>query len=521
LYDKVLRADSLTQKEGEEMKAFRFGPTMLLGMALGLGVVADLLLREIPWGINAPLWGLVFAGVILILQRSSTARLIGGWEIALAVVLLCSAAIAWRDAPMLAVFDFFAAAAGGILLLMRTPQMDLRRVQIADLIVGTISSLLDAILGAAGLIFADLKTDIPRAGQKGEKGLQLIRGSLLALPLILLFGSLFVAADAMFEHLVLEVLNIDFAELFFHLFTIAIVTWVLGGILRERFIGGTRAWSIQTPRKGFSLGFTEIAIVLGSVVFLSLAFVLTQFVYLFGGTAYVLGENALTVAEYARRGFFELVVVAGLTLPVLLLAEWILRKGDPAHERWFRILAGAQLVLLLIIMASAMHRLTLYQMEFGLTQQRVYASTVLLWLGVVFIWFALTVLRGKRDRFAFGAFASGVALLLLLHLVNPDDLIVSTNVARYREGKELDARYIRTLSADAVPRLVNSLSSIPEPERGKVAARLLKIRDHLEEDDWRTWNISRSRALSLLEEHRDRLEKEAEGWTDSRNQQKR
>jgi hypothetical protein len=384
--------------------------------------------------------------------------------------------------------------------------MDLRRVQIADLIVGAISSMLDAMLGAAGLIFADLKTDIPVAGRKGERGLQLVRGGLLALPLILLFGSLFVAADAMFEHVVLEVLNIDFAELFCHLFTITCVTWVFGGILRERFLGGTRSWSIQTPKKGISLGFTEVAVVIGSVVFLSLAFVLTQFVYLFGGSSYVLGENALTVAEYARRGFFELVVVAGLSLPLLLMAEWILRKEDPAHERWFRLLAGAQLVLLLIIMASAMHRLYLYQMEFGLTQMRVYASTVLVWLAVVLLWFVLTVLRGRRDRFAFGAFTSGVALLLLLHFVNPDDLIVSTNVARYEEGKELDGKYIGTLSADAVPRLVGSLSSIPEPERGKLAARLLRMRDRLEEHDWRTWNYSRSRALSLLEKHRHRLE---------------
>jgi len=497
------------------MKAFRFGPTLLLGTALLLGVLADLLLREMPWGLNAALWALAFAGVILFLRSSSGPHLIAGWEFALLVVALCGAAIAWRDAPMLAASDFLAAAAGGLLLTMRTPTMDLRRIQIAELIIGFISSLIDAMLGAAGLIFADLKSALPGAERTGERGVDLIRGGLLALPLILLFGSLFVAADAMFEHVVLEILKIDFAELFRHLFTVAFVTWVLGGIFRERFLTGARSWSIQTPRRGFSLGFTEIAIIIGSVLFLSLGFVVTQFVYLFGGSQYVLGADALTVAEYARRGFFELVAVSCLTLPVLLLAEWILRRENPAHHRWFRILAGAQLVLLSAIMFSAMHRLYLYQMEFGLTQLRVYASTVLLWLAVVFVWFALTVLRLRRDRFAFGAFAGGVALLLLLHLVNPDDLIVRTNVARYGEGKELDANYISMLSADAVPRLMSSLSSIPEPERGELAARLLRMRQRLEEGDWRSWNYSRSRALSLLDRQRGLLEKEAAAWSES------
>ena len=52
---------------------------------------------------------------------------------------------------------------------------------------------------------------------------------------------------------------------------------------------------------------------------------LVQFRYLFGGAALVQVSETLTYAEYARRGFFELVAVAALLLPIMLLLDWVAR----------------------------------------------------------------------------------------------------------------------------------------------------------------------------------------------------
>ena len=60
------------------------------------------------------------------------------------------------------------------------------------------------------------------------------------------------------------------------------------------------------------LGIVELGIVLGLLDVLFLAFVLVQFRYLFGGAELVQVSATLTYAEYARRGFFELVAVAAL-----------------------------------------------------------------------------------------------------------------------------------------------------------------------------------------------------------------
>jgi hypothetical protein len=232
---------------------------------------------------------------------------------------------------------------------------------------------------------------------------------------------------------------------------------------------------------------------------LFLLFVLVQLRYLFGGAALVGVTPGLTYSEYARRGFFELVAAAALVLPLLLLAHWLLRKEQPAHERIFRGLAGVQILLLFVIMVSAVERMWLYQQEYGLTEQRVYPTAFMGWLAVVFVWFALTVLRGRRERFAFGAMVAGYLLLAMLHFLSPEALVVRVNAARAAAGRSLDVRYALSLSADAVPELISALPSLNPQDRCTVADHLLR-RWSSPDGSWRTWSLARARAQQAVEE---------------------
>jgi hypothetical protein len=229
-----------------------------------------------------------------------------------------------------------------------------------------------------------------------------------------------------------------------------------------------------------------------------------QFRYLFGGLAELARSETLTYAEYARRGFFELVTVAALLLPLLLLLHWLLRREEPGRERGFRILAGALLALLFMVMASALQRMWIYQQQYGLTELRVYTTAFMGWLALVGVWFAATVLRGRRERFAFGALAAGLAVIALLNVINPDALIVRTNVAR-TAIQPFDADYAGSLSADAVPELIAALPSLPEEERCQAAADILldwsPPEGRGEQRDWRTWNWSRSRAWDSIDDN--------------------
>jgi hypothetical protein len=159
------------------------------------------------------------------------------------------------------------------------------------------------------------------------------------------------------------------------------------------------------------------------------------------------------------------------------------------------------LALLAIVIASALQRMRLYMQQYGLTELRVYATGVILWLAVVCAWFALTVLRGRRHLFAIGALAAGFAATLTLNVVDPDALIARTNMTR----PAVDVGYLSGLSDDAVPTLVARLRRLPAEQRVFLARALLdRTRGGR---DWRSWNLSRERSADVLRTHRAELQR--------------
>jgi hypothetical protein len=150
----------------------------------------------------------------------------------------------------------------------------------------------------------------------------------------------------------------------------------------------------------------------------------------------------------------------------------------------------------------------LYRAEYGLTEQRFYAVAFMVWLGVLLVWFLITVPRGRRDAFAGGVLASGLATLLLLHVVDPEDTIVRANASLPRV---FDVKYALTLGADAAPALLETVPLL-DPERQAALARGLLTRwSPPAEEDWRTFSFARARARRVVGDAVAELELMAEG----------
>ena len=163
-------------------------------------------------------------------------------------------------------------------------------------------------------------------------------------------------------------------------------------------------------------------------------------------------------------------------------------------------MAATLLVLLGIVIASALQRMRLYVEHFGLTELRLYATGVTVWLAVVSGWFAMTVLRGRRHAFALGTLVAGFVATFALNVVDPDALIARTNVTR----PAVDVSYLAKLSDDAVPTLVSRIRSLPSAQRAVLARSLLDRRNA--GGDWRSWSLSRSRAADAIRAHRAELQ---------------
>jgi hypothetical protein len=125
------------------------------------------------------------------------------------------------------------------------------------------------------------------------------------------------------------------------------------------------------------------------------------------------------------------------------------------------------------------------------------------WIFAVLLWFVLTVMRSHRDRFAFGALVAGFAAILAINLMNPDALIARTNIDRLQEGKRFDPYYLTTLSADAIPMIVDALPEIgqkPVWQDFSLQQEILYTWSK-KPTDWRTWNLGRTRAYQAIDDY--------------------
>jgi len=525
---------------------------LALAAAAVLGLLGDLLLRAVPWGVNAPIWMLVLVvGAGLLVWQARLPILGEGRWLAL-VALAFAGGIALRDSPVLLTVNLLAVllslglaghrAAGGWPIVGGLPQY--------------LGALLSAGFHACGgvlvLALYDVRwSEVPRTGWTVPV-LATLRGLLIAIPLVMLFGALFMAADAVFSGLVSNLLAIDVRELVFHLFWVGVWSWLAAGFLRQLLfctIGidglggppkerltplapeeaptpqrpppaageGEQADGLPSPSQGGGtgggglsggegrprrvggrvgvLGIVELGVVLGLLDVLFLAFVLVQFRYLFGGAELVQVSESLTYAEYARRGFFELVAVAALLLPIMLLLDWVARLDGPRETAIYRVLAGLLVLLLFVVIVSALQRMRLYTQEYGLTELRLYTTAFMLWITAGAVWYLATVLRDHRERFLFGAMMAGLVVAASLNAIDPDDLIVRTNAGRPDAPARFDGTYTLGLSADAGPALIEALPTMPAHQRVVVARRLLQRWEASESQDWRSSNYGRWRSL--------------------------
>ena len=473
------------------------------GAAAGLGILGDVLLRSAPWGLNLALWTAALVTAVALLQRwvdADDAAM--GW---IPLALGTAALMAWRDSPTLKALDLVALGIILGLAMLRARGGQVRMAGIAHHAAGVAASAGDAAVGAATLLFRDVRWQELRGdGMAARHGVAAVRGGAIALPLLLVFGGLLASADARFQRLLGGMFDFDLPVLLGHVAFALLVAWICGGILRTMTIGGEAPGPVVRRPESLSLGIVETGIVLGLLDLLFLAFVAVQLPYFFGSAAVIQGPGSTSFSDYARGGFFELVTVAGLVLPMLLFADWIVRRESPSHARLFRWLAGAQVALLFVIMGSALHRMRLYQGAYGLTELRLYTTAFMLWLGVVFGWFAWTVLRGHRERFAWGALTTALEAVVILHVVNPDATIVRVNAARADAPIRFDGAYAASLSADAVPPLLAALPEV-RPELRCLAADRLQRRWHESEADWRSWSLSRGRARALVARRAEEL----------------
>ncbi|MDI9887889.1 DUF4173 domain-containing protein [Streptomyces sp. HNM0645] len=329
------------------------------------------------------------------------------------------------------------------------------------------------------------------AGSRGRWG-PVLRASAVAVLLLLVFGALFAGADAAFADL-LGQLTPDVSGVHAPWRFLLFLVGLAGALAAAHTAAAPLRWDRLTLRQGRARGRFEWALPLIVLDLLFAAFIAVQLAVLFGGYDKVLRETGLTYAEYARQGFWQLLWATLLTLVVIGLALRWAPRGEARDSALVRAVLGTLCVLTLVVVASALRRMDLYVDAYGLTRLRISVAAMELWLGLVLVLIIAAGLLGSRwlPRAVAG---SAAAAVLAFGLGSPDALVAERNVQRFESTGKIDVRYLRDLSADAVP----ALDALPEPVR---SCALKDIESALRESEqsWYDTSWGQARAREILE----------------------
>jgi hypothetical protein len=473
---------------------------IVAGFAFTIGIAGDLLLRTGPWGLNLPVWITLAVGTAA--WFTARARGTPWWRESTWYLpaVFFAACVAWRDAEQLTAWNIL-----GVLLTLLIPALRSRSGHLFTTPLGLYISQpfrtgLSVVFGPIVTAAEDIAWNELHMNTRSKRMSAIAIGIAIALPIALVFGSLLASADPVFDEFLRSLFDWDFASIVSHTLLTALLAWLTAGYLGGILGHGTPKSLAWAPPSRPRVGLVEIGIPLGVLVVLFTAFVAVQARYLFGGEAWVQTTMGLTYAEYARRGFFELIAVAGLLLPVLLAADWLMNPEDAPALRRFRALVWVLLLLAIPMVASALERMRLYVDAYGLSSDRIYALSVMTWVVLALAWFAFTVLRGMRDRCAFGAMVGGFAVLAALNVLNPDRTVARVNFARMDQGNELDVPYLADLSADGVSEV---LAQLQTRGIGVPCVQVERIEERWESErpsGWRRWNLGRLRARQAVRE---------------------
>lgn len=463
----------------------------ILIAALGLGIAANFLMKNVDsWRAGFVLWVFLVLGVTWMVHRASDApaetlrerKLLFGAAGFFALLLVL------RDAPTLYAVDFFAFAVVLFLVAWRASGRALTKLEPRDALVGVASAVTAGVGGAPLLALRDAEFgNLEESQRRSYRGFGI--GAVAAAPVLLVVALLLGEADPLFAGFLEEtgvLLNGTVAST---LIFIGAVSWVTAGALRGSLVPvGVKATHF---RGQLQLGFSTVAPLLGGMTLLLSAWIGLQVRSLFGGAAYVAETVGMTVAEYARGGFFDLIVIAGIVLASLLVVDDLLDRTEGKERASFRTLGMVLIGLVGAVLVSAVLRLGLYLDFYGLTDDRVLALAVLVWVALVLTWFAMTVLRGARARFAPGVLILSLLWVGAFNIVNPERRIVETNVRRAVAGQDFDVAYHAQLSGDAVPTLLRLADRLGPARAAELRAALSAewAARTTERADWRRWSL--------------------------------
>lgn len=312
--------------------------------------------------------------------------------------------------------------------------------------VCTLGKMLLSVFGGGISFLAHFGMAKSTLEHKKSKNLKyIITGACIAIPMLLITGSLLSSADDMFGkmfHSVFAHFDTIFGENFNvgTVISIGVTYCIFANVLYGTMQFASDKANIKELKEKRLYEAAVAITMLVPMAFMYVVFSIFQFVFLFGGAL----PKSYNYASYARTGFFQLLAVCIINLVMVLVVQTMFKEHKAE-----KILLTIVSVCTYVMLASSAYRMILYVQVYNLTRLRVKVLWALVLIAVLLVGVLIKIY--KPDFKLFRYVIVGVSMLyLFLSFSHMDYIIAKYNkYASEQYGVVLDYAYLNDLSADA------------------------------------------------------------------------
>ena len=328
---------------------------------------------------------------------------------------------------------------------------------------------------------------------------KVFKGLLITIPIALVIIGMLASADQEFSSVLYSVIrvigkafgNMQFMEIAVRLVLIIIVFIYLSSFF-DNIISKFKVEKEDKEDDGLKDN-TTIKMIITTLNIIYLVFSIIQI------KALIVRDEYINYADYARQGFFQLMIISVINLIMILIAK----SKSYKNNKFTNIMCLLMILFTFILIVSSAIRMYFYEQAYGYTFLRLAVYFALLTEAILLIPTILYVLNKKKNLLK-TYFSIIVTMYVIINLVNIDNIIASRNVTRYIETGKIDMVYIESnTGTDAIKQIIRILQSDRDENGTKQIASnyLINTYDRLinENTDFRDFNISKTLAKYLIE----------------------
>jgi hypothetical protein len=476
---------------------------VILGFWIFLGLAHNYLMFRLEDGISIPIFALLFLVSLYSIARILKITLNKNMFVVWGAIFIFSLFRAVRVGSMLTFFNTVAIYFTSFLLLTLVVKQHFENIRLENYFFWFIKIVLGSFAGI-GIWIKDF-TSMWVKPVATEKNLHILKGVLMAIPLIFVFTLLFASADLVFQTFLNNLFAfkvIDLINASERLINIVFFSIVFIGVLT--FI----SYAVRTSQKQEETETViddkkhiEINIMLSFVALLFLIFIVVQIGYLFGGEQMIL-SGGHTYADYATRGFQELSIIALIVFVLFWkIDHYLYAHKKPSNSLAYKWLASLIVCFTILILFSAFHRLWLYETTYGYTETRFYGYVFIIILGFSLIITLYKILEFFKEwHFLISILSLYGLALLVCNIISPESFIAESNTIKtYRGSLRMDSSYIGGRSEDAVDNMLKTYNTLALDKKKDMNLQFCNMIARLKKEySWQEWNYSRLHAWEVL-----------------------